>query len=287
MDLTEKYRPKTLDEIYGNKSPRRELKNYLAKPNHHQTILLTGPFGSGKTTVAHILGRELLGLPPEEDLTHVLDFSEINAASNRGIDNIREMIRIMHLQPMACKKRVFFFDECHGLTQQAQEALLKMTEHPPEHLYFIFATTDPSKLIRTLKDRCIPFEMTGLELNELVELLIHIVERENSEVDLDKIKEICLTEGISVRSAIIQLDKILPISTGKEAKQTDKTTFVSGLLNSSSEKFRAATHENRVRGNTSISGNESFIKAIESTICTSRDLLTRDFPPVKLSFLRS
>lgn len=281
MDLTEKYRPQTLDGIYGNRSTCKELKNYLVKPDHRHTILLTGPLGSGKTTVAQILGRELLGLKPEDSMADAFDFHVINAASSRGIDDIRHLLQRVHLQPIACKKRVAFFDECHGLTLQAQEALLKMTEHPPEHLYFIFATTEPLKLIPTLRDRCVPFEMTRLEQPELLKLLKDIAELENKEVELNKIEAICSSEKISVRSAIIQLDKILPVLAGMEVEQKQKKEFVTSELDSLSERIQSSNQVNGDHYNKNICHNDNFLKAIESIVYTSRDLLNREFHPVK------
>ena len=145
--LQVKYRPKTLKGFYGNDAIKDSLGNCLSKTGIPTTFLFTGPSGTGKTTLGRIVGNTL-----EIDPINV---NVYNAASTRGIDTIREAIEKAKHSPMfGGKKRIYIFEECHGLTGNALEALLDFMEHPPENVFIILTTTEPSSLKVTIKRRC-------------------------------------------------------------------------------------------------------------------------------------
>src|SRR4030095_1533830 len=134
--LYRKYRSKKLSEVVGQEHITTTLENALKNDHLSHAYLLTGPRGVGKTSVARILAYEVNGLPYDEDATH-LDIIEIDAASNRRIDEIRELRQRVHNAPASAKYKVYIIDEVHMLTKEAFNALLKTLEEPPEHAIFI------------------------------------------------------------------------------------------------------------------------------------------------------
>ena len=175
MALNTDYRPQSLDELIGNEALVEALKGALRRDKPFQTYLITGPSGCGKTTIAGIIKNEL------ECSDH--DYTYFNASNTRGIDTVREVIEKMQMSPMAGKVRLFVFDECHQLTRQAQEALLKDTEEPPPHVYFIFCTTEPEKLQVTFKRRGFQGQVEKLIRNEVIQLMKEVLESEIAEAE--------------------------------------------------------------------------------------------------------
>lgn len=144
-ELYKKYRPQLLDEVVGNDSLKATLRAYVKSGTTPHFILLTGPSGNGKTTIARILAR---GLKISQQ-----DYLELNCACDNGIDMTRNLRDKAPLSPMNSPARMIVVDECHQLTKQAQEGLLKLLEDTPSHLYYVFCTTDPGKLLPTIKTR--------------------------------------------------------------------------------------------------------------------------------------
>jgi DNA polymerase III gamma/tau subunit len=174
-----KYRPQTLEEVFGNDEIVMSLQSIIKKPpkERDHVFLFTGQHGSGKSTFARIL-RNLLEC-------HDVDFKERNAANTRGIDTIREDVSQCSYAPMGegGKTRVYFYDEAHSLTGPAAEALLKVTEGGvPSHVYFIFATTNPEKMTNTLKSRCAKYQVKTLNRQEMNSLLRWVLKEEGKEV---------------------------------------------------------------------------------------------------------
>ena len=202
MALHTDFRPKTLGEVFGNQDIVKVLKKLLSKKDKPHSYLFTGPRGCGKTTFAKIIANEL-------GCNLQYDFIELNAASFRGIDTARDVISKINLPPMAGKVRVWFFDECHQLTKDAQEAMLKAIEQPPEHAYFIFSTTDPQDLKPTLKDRCMQFQVKPLNSRDCIKFIKSILTKINQKLDLDLIKEICDIAQGRPRSILVLLEKVL------------------------------------------------------------------------------
>jgi len=170
MPLHTDYRPEELDQIVGNETLTKAIRAAITRDNPFKTFLLTGPSGCGKTTIARILKNEL-GISQ-------FDFKYYNASNTRGIDTIREVIMDMQFAPMDGKYKMYVFDECHQLTPQAQEALLKDTEEPLPHIFFVFCTTDPDRLKTTFKRRGFQGQVEKLIRKDIISLLKDVLEAE-------------------------------------------------------------------------------------------------------------
>jgi DNA polymerase III subunit gamma/tau len=211
--LQVKYRPQNLDEIIGNDATVIALKNELAKAKDRtHTFLFSGPKGTGKTTTARILAHELQA--------YSTDFKEVNAARDRGIASIREITSQCHYGPISLdsKTKVYLFDEAHGLTKDASEALLKITEDGmPPHVYFIFATTNPEKLLPTLMDRCTVYKFRKLDRPEMMLLLKWVTGEEGITLYSEVIRKILgRAEGFP-RKALSLLNQVIKVANKEEA----------------------------------------------------------------------
>jgi DNA polymerase-3 subunit gamma/tau len=164
MTLYIKHRPTDLIGVKGNEDVVEALKNMLLnKESCPHSFLLSGPTGCGKTTLARIIAAELGCFGS--------DYKEIDSADFRGIDTIREIGKQCMYKPLESSCRVFVIDECHKMTNDAQNAFLKRLEDTPKHVYFILCTTDPSKLIPTIRGRCSQFQVKPLSEKVLLRLL--------------------------------------------------------------------------------------------------------------------
>lgn len=213
MSLAIKYRPNNLNEIVGNESAVKALKSILARPKEQiqHSLMFTGPSGCGKTTLARIV-KDALGCGDQ-------DYYEVDAAEFRGIDTVRDIRRNMMYKPMNGSCRVWLLDECHQLSKDAQNGLLKALEDTPNHVYFLLATTDPEKLLPTIRGRCAQFEVQPLEEDEIISLLRDISGAERKRVPLEVLKQIARDSMGSCRNAIQILDTVvdLPPDEMKEA----------------------------------------------------------------------
>lgn len=199
--LAVKYRPTLFKQFYGNQATLSALQSCLQREGCPHTILFIGPSGCGKTTLARIVKQKLN--------CSDFDFIENNAADFRGIDSVRDIIRQMSLSPMAGKCRVWLLDECHQLSKDAQHALLKALEDTPSHVYFLLATTDPSKLLPTIRTRCTQFEVKALSPKEIIDLLKNICEMEKVAIPNEVLEQIEEDSLGSPRMALSILDKII------------------------------------------------------------------------------
>lgn len=170
MPLHVDYRPTTLDEIYGNEKLVESIRGAINADSPFHTFLITGPSGCGKTTIARIIKNELN--------VSDWDYKYFNASNTRGIDTVRELLSTMFLSPMEGKYKLYVFDECHQLTPQAQEALLKDTEEPPEHVYFVFCTTEPDKLKPSFKRRGFQAQVEKLLRKDIINLMKEVLASE-------------------------------------------------------------------------------------------------------------
>lgn len=194
------YRPNTLDEIIGNESIVKSIKSLQDSIPH--CLLFYGKSGCGKTTIARIIALDLLKCSDH-------DYTEINTSNNRGIDTARDIMRTMHYSPMNGKSKVIVFDEVHQSTKDFQNALLKALEDTPKHVYFILCTTDPQKLLPTIRNRCMTFEVRSLNDSEMLRLLEEVMSKENKTVGAGILNSIMTkAEGCS-RQALIMLEQII------------------------------------------------------------------------------
>jgi DNA polymerase-3 subunit gamma/tau len=231
--LYRKYRPQTFAEVVGQEAVVRTLKNAIASGQVRQAYLFAGPRGTGKTSMARILAKSLncvQGPTAEPDGTcHVclgiaagtsLDVIEMDAASQRGIDDIREIRDRVVLQPVEGRYKVYILDEAHQLTDAAWNALLKLIEEPPPHLVFVFCTTDLSKVLPTVRSRCQTFVFQRPRLQDLVTVMTRVAEGEGLDAPPQALSLIARAARGSFRDATSTLDQLSAATEGKVTVQS-------------------------------------------------------------------
>lgn len=202
-----RWRPKKLSEVVGQEHVVTTLTNALKNGNVRHAYLFTGPRGVGKTTVARILAHEINELEYTDESTH-LDIIEIDAASNRRIDEIRDLRDKVHITPTSAKYKVYIIDEVHMLTREAFNALLKTLEEPPEHAIFILATTELHKVPATIISRTQRFPFRQISSNDMKAHLKKIANAEKIDIDDEAIDKIVTYGEGSARDSISLLDQI-------------------------------------------------------------------------------
>ncbi len=226
LALYRKYRPKELDEVVG----QSEIKKILASSVKNGTIthayLFSGPRGTGKTTMAKILAKMVNCLDPVNgnacnkcnnciNLLNSNDVIEIDAASNNGVDEIRDLREKANLVPSFAKYKVYIIDEVHMLTTQAFNALLKTLEEPPKHVIFILATTEYYKIPLTITSRCQKFQFTKISVDEIVQRLKEIANLEKIKIDDEALVEIAKISDGGMRDSINFLDQLRSFTSKK------------------------------------------------------------------------
>lgn len=205
--LYRKYRSKSLSEIVGQEHITGTLDRAIKAGKISHAYLFTGPRGVGKTSIARILAHEINQLPYTDESIH-LDIIEIDAASNRGVEDIRELREKVHTAPTSAKYKVYIIDEVHMLTKEAFNALLKTLEEPPAHVVFILATTELHKLPETIVSRAQKFTFKPIESGDAVKHLRAIAKSEKIDIDDDALELIATQGKGSFRDSISLLDQV-------------------------------------------------------------------------------
>src|SRR3989338_5118950 len=198
--LYRKYRPQSCEEIIGQEHIVRTLTNALKLGRVNHAYLFSGPRGTGKTTIARLLAKSV-GCSN-------LDLLEIDAASNRGIDEIRQLRDGIKFAPTAGKYKVFIIDEAHQLTKEAFNALLKTLEEPPAHAIFILATTEAHKVPATIVSRVQQFTFKKLAITDIIKKLEKITAAEKIKIEPDALRLIATFAGGSYRDAESTLEQL-------------------------------------------------------------------------------
>lgn len=232
--LYRKYRPTTFDEVVGQSVIIKTLKNAIREQKISHAYLFTGTRGTGKTTIAKIFAKTINCLNLEdgspcgkceickqENTDEIQDIIEIDAASNNGVDEIREIKNRVNLVPTICKYKVYIIDEVHMLSIGAFNALLKTLEEPPMHVIFILATTEPQKIPATIISRCQRYDFKKITLRDVEKHLKNISEKEKIDIDDECLEEISKLGDGSMRDSIGLLEQA--------ASYTDKRVTIGDI----------------------------------------------------------
>jgi len=243
--LARKYRSQTFDEVIGQDPIAKTLKNAIKTGRVAHAYLFAGTRGVGKTTMARVLAKSLNCLAVDAPTTEPcckcgscvaintgedIDVVEIDGASNRGIDEVRQLRENAIYRPARCRFKIYIIDEVHMLTVPAFNALLKILEEPPSHVKFIFATTEPNKVIATIQSRCQRFDFSNISASKIAEQLRSILKQEKIKYQEDLILPLARMANGSMRDGLSLLDRL--ISTGVESLSVELLEEFLGQPNS-------------------------------------------------------
>jgi DNA polymerase-3 subunit gamma/tau len=241
--LYRKWRPTVFTDVSGQEHITSTLQNEVSSGRLNHAYLFTGSRGTGKTTCAKILAKAVNCLNPQNgnpcgeceickgiDDGSILDIVEMDAASNRKIDDIRQIIDEVQFKPTKCKYRVYIVDEVHMLTQEAFNALLKTLEEPPEHVIFILATTEVHKLPQTIRSRCQRFDFHRIPPRAIADRVEYVVSQENADITDSAALMLASVADGALRDALSLLDSCLAVSSYIDEKVVRNAA---GLVNNS------------------------------------------------------
>ena len=241
--LYRKWRSQTFDEVVGQEHITVTLRNALREGRLSHAYLFTGPRGTGKTSSARILAKTINCLDPDPAARpcnrcaictaisegRQLDLIEIDAASNRGIDEIRDLREKIGFRPNEARYKIYIIDEVHMLTKEAFNALLKTLEEPPPHAIFVLATTEPDRVPETVRSRCQRFDFRRIPTSEIVEHLADILKTEGGRSETEALVAVARRSTGSMRDAVSLLDQLL--SYGDDLLTLKRVETVLGLVN--------------------------------------------------------
>ena len=256
MSLYRKYRPKLFADVYGQEHIVSTLENASNSNKLAHAYLFAGSRGTGKTSVARILAKSLMTKDVEDaaikkqiekavDEGNIVDLLEIDAASNRCIDDVREIIEKIQFSPVVASAKVYIIDEVHMLTKEAFNALLKTLEEPPPYAYFILATTELNKIPVTVQSRCQCFPFRHIREEDIVRRLQYISDQEHITIEREALRSIAHVSEGGMRDAISLLDQMRSLESITLKDVADRTgvtgqAFVEDVITALHEKDRDA-----------------------------------------------
>ena len=285
--LYRKYRPKTLDDVYGQDTIVKIIKNSIINNQISHAYLFAGPRGTGKTSIAKIFAKIINCENPKNcqpcgkcvscTQKNNSDIIEIDAASNNGVDEIRELRNKVNLLPAYGKYKVYIIDEVHMLTQGAFNALLKTLEEPPAHVIFILATTDPHKVIETILSRCQRLDFKKISPTAIVENLKNIAQKEKIDITEDALYEIANLADGGMRDSVGMLDQARAYTEGKitindihdingTLTEKDLTNLLENIINNKLDEILEKIDIYNDKG-------KNFVKLIEEFIDFIRNII--------------
>ena len=269
LPLYRKYRPQKLDDIVGQAHIKRALTNAIELNKISHAYLFTGPRGTGKTSTARILAKSLNCVngptvtPCEEcescksiTATIPVDVIEMDAASNRSVEDAREILEKVNYAPIHGKYKIYIIDEVHMLSKEAFNTLLKTLEEPPKNVIFILATTESYKVLDTIKSRCQRFDFKRITTNDIVEHLKKIAKLENIKISADAISVIAKSSAGGMRDSLALLDQVSTMGMSEEITVEDINNLLGRL--SFETLLQLGTHIANSDGNSAINTLEKI-----------------------------
>lgn len=243
--LTRTYRPLTFDDIVSQEHVTSTLKNAIKQNRISHAYMFCGPRGVGKTTMARVLARAVNNIGADvdgESLNQTLNIVEMDAASNRKIEDVRQLKDVIRVPPQSGNYKIFIIDEVHMLTKEAFNALLKTLEEPPSHAIFIFATTEPHKVLPTILSRVQRFDFKRISVDEIVERLKHICAKEEISIDDESLHLIAKKADGALRDALGLMDQATAFC-GMTIRYDDLLKALNVIGNDQLFEFTSAIHK--------------------------------------------